>query len=115
MDLSIGENSLAFLCALCYDFGQGTITEGHIMRTLIIALSFIMLLAGAAFAKDPYVRGSIKRDGAYADPYYKTIPNQTRNDSKSTQGKGNPPDKQEKKGPDPYDNRYSNQYHRPRY
>jgi len=85
------------------------------MRTCIIALSCILLLAGAAFAKDPYGRGYTKRDGVYADPYYTPIPNQTRNDTRATQGKVPPSGKQEKKGPDPYDNRYSNQYHRPRY
>ena len=85
------------------------------MRTLAIALSVIMLLAGAAFARDPYVRGHTKRDGSYGDPFYRVSPNQARNDARSTQGNANQSGKQEKKGPDPYDKRYSNQYNRPRY
>jgi len=85
------------------------------MKILIIAVSCIMLLSGAAFAGDAYVRGPIKRDGA-TDPYYRTIPGQPRNDNSATQGKANPSSgKQEKKGPDPYDSRYNSQYNRPRY
>ena len=85
------------------------------MKSLVIALNCIMLLAGAAFAREPSMRGQTQRDGTYGDPFYRASPNQSRNDARSTQGKANPSGKQEKKGPDPYDTRYGNQYNRPRY
>ena len=90
------------------------------MRALIIALVFIMLSAGAAFAKsekDAYERGFSKKDGKYAQPHVMPdIPGKKRNDNKPTNenenqqaGQSNPT------WPDPYDSKYNKGYNRPRY
>ena len=75
-----------------------------------------MLFSGMAFARDAYMRGYVNRDGTYGDPYYRAMPNDTRNDKSSAKGNANPyAGQQGKKNPDPYDPKYNNQYNRPRY
>jgi hypothetical protein len=85
------------------------------VKTLTIALSFIIFFAGVAFARDPYGRGYTRRDGTYVEPRYGTIPNHTRNDSSPTRETANPTGRPGAKNPDPYDPRYNKQYNRPAY
>ena len=87
----------------------------YVMRTSIITLIFVLLLSGVAFAGNTYARGQAQRDSTYAEPRYRTAPNDTRsNDNYSTKGNTDP-SRPGRKGPDPYDKRYSNQYNRPSY
>ena len=76
------------------------------MRTFIITLGFIILLAGAACSKYPYERGQTKHDGTYQ--------NQPRNDRATQGGANQNTGRQEKKSPDPYDSRYDNHTNRQR-
>ena len=83
--------------------------KGYPMRILTVAFIFVMLMPGAALAKDAYTRGHARIDRAYAEPHQVVIRNNTRNDSWSTKsntntghsGKGNP---------NHYDLRFNNQY-----
>ena len=81
------------------------------MKTSILALAFLMLLAGTAFARDVYVNGYTKNDGTRVESYNRTSPNNTRNDNWSTKGNTNPyTGQQGTKSPDPYGSGYNNRY-----
>ena len=81
------------------------------MRILPVALIFVMLMAGAALAKDTYTRGHARIDRAYAEPHQRVVQNNTRNDSWSTKGSTNTYTGQSGKGnPNHYDLRFNNQY-----
>ena len=86
------------------------------MKTLFITLCCVMLLSGAAFARDTYVRGQAPRDSTSVEPPRRTNPHYTRNDNSPTKGNTNPnTGAQERKSPDPYAPQYGKQYNRPAY
>ena len=84
------------------------------MKTSIITLVLLLILSGVAFAGDTYVRGYAQRDSTYAEPRYRTAPNDARNENSSAKGDTNL-GRPGRKNPDPHDRRYSNQYNRPSY
>jgi len=86
------------------------------MRSSAIALVFIMLFAGVAFAGDASSWGYRKRDGTYMEPQRRSMPMVPyRSDSTPAQrDAGQQADKQKKKRIDPYDNKYDSNY-RPRF
>ena len=52
-------------------------------------LAFICLTAGSSDAVQ-HVRGHVKKNGKYVQPYYRSNPNKTKLDNYSTQGNVNP-------------------------
>lgn len=55
----------------------------------VVAAAAIAIISAPASA-DQYVHGYVKKDGTYVQGYYRTDPNNTRNDNYSTQGNVNP-------------------------
>ena len=81
------------------------------MRIVTVAFIFVMLMAGAALAKDAYTRGHARIDRAYAEQHQTVVQNHTRNDSWSTKSNANTYTGQSGKGnPNHYDLRFNNQY-----
>jgi len=58
------------------------------MRILILAFVFLITI-NPCFA-DTRVRGYMRRNGTYVQPYEKTSPNNNRYDNYSTKGNNNP-------------------------
>jgi hypothetical protein len=93
-----------------------SLAEESCMKTLVIALGFIMLLSGTGFADEAHGWKYTRRDGTTVSPPQKTYQNYTRNTNTHAKDTTAGPHKQEqkRKGPDPYDPRYNSNY-RPRF
>jgi hypothetical protein len=59
------------------------------LRTILIAIA-LLLAVGVASAADQSVKGYIRKDGTYVQPYHRTAPNNNLYDNYSSQGNTNP-------------------------
>lgn len=60
-------------------------------KILAVFLVFVLTaLAGAAYARDVYVKGHTRKDGTYVQPHYRSSPDGNFNNNWSTKGNVNP-------------------------
>jgi hypothetical protein len=59
------------------------------MKVRMLAL-LVLLVSGAAFAKDTYVQGYTRKDGSYVQPHHRTSPDSNPYNNYSTTGNTNP-------------------------